>query len=94
MYLRVNHAQFDPSRYDELKRLTPEIMAAIQKIPGCMGVEHAMNRTSGRAVTISRWPTEDHATDTAPREHIPEVIAGLKAEGLDYQSFEIYEVIS
>ncbi len=94
MYLRVNPAHFDPARYDELKRLTPEIMTAIQKIPGCMGVEHAMDRTSGRAVTISRWPTEDHATATTSREHIPEVIARLKAEGLEYESFTVYEVIS
>ena len=94
MYLRVNHGHFDPARYDEVNQLTSEIMTAIQQITGCLGVEHALNRTNGRAVTISRWPTEDHATATAPREHIPEVIARLKAEGLAYESFEIYEVIS
>ncbi len=94
MYLRVNRAQFDPARYDELRRFTPEIMAAIQQIPGCLGVEHAMSRTSGQAITISRWPTEDHATATAPRAHIADVIARLKEAGLEYGAFEVYEVIS
>jgi quinol monooxygenase YgiN len=94
MYLRVTYAQFDPTRYDELTRLTPEIMTAIQQISGCLGVEHAMSRTSGRAVTISRWPTEEQATATEPRAHIPAVIERLKEAGLAYGQSEIYEVLS
>jgi quinol monooxygenase YgiN len=94
MYLRVTRSQFDPARSGDIAPFATDIITAIQKIPGCLGVEHAMDRTTGRAVTISRWPTEEHATATAPREHLAELIARLNDAGLALEPSEIYEVVS
>ncbi len=94
MYLRVTRSQFDPARYDELRPMGADIIAAIQSLPGCLGVDHAMNRATGRAVTISRWPTEEEATATAPREQLAGLVARLKDAGLELEASDIYEAVS
>lgn len=94
MYIRVTHSRFDPARYDAVTPLAAQIITAIESLPGCLGVDHAMNRTTGRGVTISRWPTEEHASATAPREQLAGLIARLKDAGLELEPSEIYEAIS
>ncbi len=94
MYLRVTHSRFDPARYGEVTPLAAQIVTAIQSLPGCLGVDHALNRTTGRGVTISRWTMEEHATATAPREQLAGLVAQLQNAGVDLEPSEMYETVS
>lgn len=94
MYLRITRLRFDPARYDEIVSFSQEIVTAIQGLPDCQGVEYATNPASGQAITISRWPTEEHATAAAPRERLAPLVARLQDAGLEFEPSEIYEIPS
>ena len=91
MYLRVTPGQNDPAKADEMIRLVPEISAAIRQLPGCQGVQVAVDRATGRSVAVSTFDTREHAAFS--RETIGEPLRRLVAAGWQGEEPQIYEVV-
>jgi hypothetical protein len=92
MYIRITRGHLDPTRYDELVSMNPDIRAAITALPGCQGVQNGGDRTSGNTLTVTTWDTEEHARvsrDTA----LGVIMSRLQAIGAQLNPPEIYASI-
>lgn len=91
MYLRVTRGHWDPAKHDELARLVPEAIAAIQRLPGCQDVRNGVERSTGRTVTVSSFDTMEQAQFS--RDSLGEALARLQAAGWQGEAPEIYETL-
>jgi hypothetical protein len=89
--MRVTRSRVDPSKVDDANKVLPDIVADLKKLPGFQSVVIGGNRTTGEAVAVSTFDTEQHArwtanpsTDNATR---------LRSAGVDMSAPEIYEVL-
>ena len=92
MHMRVTRSRFDPSRIDESNKVTPELVAAVRRQPGCQSYVIGVDRASGRTVAMSTWDTEEHA-QLAP-DALGDVMPTLQALGLQMDPTETFEVVS
>ena len=93
MYIRVTRGRIDPSRYDEMSQLAPDVAAAVGRQPGFQSYVQAGNRAGGRIIAISTWDTEEHAAldrTTALADVMPRVLA----TGAQLDPPDIYEVMT
>ena len=97
MYLRIARMRFDPAQYDDawalIEALVAEaLVATLRQQPGFQGYYGAGDRTSGTAVAVSLWDTQEHAQlDRAvPDDFIPRA----QALGLQFELAEVYEVVA
>ena len=62
--VRVSRGNFDPSRFEEVDRMTKEtgkyLISAIQKLPGLL-YYYAGASPNGSMVHVSIWDSEEHA---------------------------------
>lgn len=91
MYLRISHVHFDPERYDELVPIVEEVTARVQQLPGNQHVHQGVDRTTGGAVAVSLWHTEEHARFS--REALGDAVERLQAIGVRLEPPQIYEVV-
>ena len=92
MYMRVTRSRFDPSKIDEINKVTPELVAAVRGHPGCQSYVIGADRAGGRTVAVSTWDTEEHA-QLSP-DALGDVMPRLQALGLQMDPSEIFEVVS
>ncbi len=91
MYLRISHVHFDPERYDDLVPIVDEVTAKVQQLPGNQHVHQGVDRTTGAAVAVSLWDTEEHARFS--RDALGDAIARLQGIGVRFEPPQIYEVL-
>lgn len=62
--LRVSRGTFDPTRFEEIERMTREtstyLIPAIQRLPGLISYFAAIS-PSGSLLHVSVWDSDDHA---------------------------------
>ena len=92
MYIRVTRGRFDPAKYDEMRRLSQDVDAAVQRLPGCQGVHTGGDRTAGRLIAVSTWDSEEHARFS--RDALGDVVARLQSLGGQLEPPEIYESLT
>jgi quinol monooxygenase YgiN len=93
MYMRVTRGRVDPSGYDDLMGLAPDIRASVSRQPGCQSYTQGGDRASGKTIALSTWDTEEHARmdrNTALADVLPRV----QATGVQLDPPDIYEVVS
>jgi quinol monooxygenase YgiN len=90
MYIRVTRSQSDPANIDETTALVADIRAAIRDLPGCQGVQIAVDRLTGKSVAISTYDTPEHARFSRDTLGVP--LARLVATGWQPDPPAIYEV--
>ena len=93
MYMRVTRVRFDPARYDEWNRIAEAMIAFGQRLPGIQGTYGGVDRTSGTAVGISLWDTEEHARFTLDPATLGDLLPRIQALGMQMEPAEIYEVV-
>ncbi len=92
MYIRVTRGRFDPAKYEEFQRLSHDVHAAVQRLPGCQSVHTGGDRNSGRLIAVSTWDSEEHARFS--RDALGDVVARLQSLGGQLEPPEIYESIA
>ncbi len=92
MYLRVTHAQFNPSRYNDVMPVAREVNTAIQQLPGCQGFYQGINRNAGTVAAVSIWDTEEHARFS--RDALGDTLTRLQDLGVQLEPPRIYEMVS
>ncbi len=55
MYMRVTRGRHDPSKFDEISKLRPDLVAAVERQPGFQSYLTGADRASGRTVAVSTW---------------------------------------
>jgi quinol monooxygenase YgiN len=91
MYLRITRARFDPARYDAILPLIRELIAAVQRLPGCQAVYPGMDRTQGTTAFVSVWDSEEHARFS--RDVLGDVVKRLEAAGAPAEPPEVLEIV-
>ncbi len=91
MYLRITRGRFDPARYDEIRPVLEDVLAAVQRLPGFQSYYNGIDRTAGTAVAVSAWDSEEHVR--FDRAALGDAIPRLQALGMQLEPAEIYEVI-
>jgi len=61
MFVRIVRSRLG-SRFDVDPALTAALAAAVKGLPGNQSFTGAIDRANSRAVTISTWDTEEHAS--------------------------------
>ena len=92
MYIRVTRGRFDPAKYDEMRGLSEEVNAAVQRLPGCQGVYTGGDRDAGRLIAVSTWDSEEHARFS--RDALGEVVGRLQSLGGQLEPPEVYESLT
>ena len=90
MYLRITRGSFDPSRFDEVRRLNQEIRAGLQRLPGFQGGQAGIDRNAGRLAAVTTWDTEEHARFS--RDALGDVLPRVQALGVQFEPPEVYEI--
>jgi hypothetical protein len=90
-YLRLTRGRFDPAAYDEVVRLTGEIAAATEQLPGYRGQHHGVDRAGGTLVAVSLWDSVEHARHS--REALGPAHAAAVAAGVWLEPPEVYAVV-
>ena len=92
MYLRSTRGHFDPTKSGEAAALLPDIVAAIQQLPGCQGVQAGIDPATGGTLSVSSFDTQEHAQFT--RESLGEAFTRLQALGWKGEAPEFYETVA
>ena len=92
MYLRITHAQFDLSRYDEAEPIVQAANTAVRQLPGYQNLYQGIDRTTGAGVVVSVWDTEEHARFS--RDRLGDTVARLQDLGAQLDHPRIYEIRS
>jgi len=91
MFIRVTRGRVDPSRYDQMSQLVPDVAASVGRQPGFHSYLQGGDRASGKIIAISTWDTAEHAAldrTTALTDVMPRVVA----TGAQLDPPDIYEV--
>jgi heme-degrading monooxygenase HmoA len=89
-YMRVTRSRVDPSKVDEANKVLPDIIAAIKQLPGFQSIAVGGNRTTGEAIAVSIFDTEEHARWTANPQ--TDNASRLRAAGVQMDPPEFFEV--
>jgi hypothetical protein len=57
IYLRITRAHFNPSRYEELQAVVPDVSAAIRLLPGFQSMQTGVDRANGKSVSVTTFDT-------------------------------------
>jgi hypothetical protein len=90
-YLRLTRGRFDPAAYEEVVRLTGEIAAATEQLPGYRSQHHGVDRGGGTLVAVSLWDSAEHARFS--REALGPAHAAAVAAGVWLEPPEVYPVV-
>jgi hypothetical protein len=89
-YMRVTRSRVDPSRVDEANKVLPDIIAGIKQLPGFQSIVVGGDRTTGEAIAVSMFDTEEHARWTANPN--TDNASRLRAAGVQMSAPEYFEV--
>jgi hypothetical protein len=92
MYLRSTRGHFDPTKSGEATALLPDIVAAIERLPGCQGVQAGVDPTTGGTLSVSSFDTQEHAHFS--RESLGDAFTRLQALGWQGEAPEFYETVA
>ena len=92
MYLRSTRGHFDPTKAKEATALLPAIVAAIERLPGCQGVQAGVDLATGGTLSVSSFDTQEHAQ--FPRESLGDEFTRLQALGWQGEAPEFYETVA
>ena len=92
MYLRSTRGHFDPAKSGEATALLPDIVAAIQRLPGCQGVQAGVDPATGGTLSVSSFDTQEHAHFS--RESLGDAFTRLQALGWQGEAPEFYETVA
>ena len=92
MHARVSTYEASPERVDELERAFSDAAGSAQALEGNAGGYFMVDRTNGRAVTVTLWESEDALRQSA------EAADRLRSEatspsGASITSVNSYEVV-
>jgi len=93
MYARLicgNWADIALPFSDSTRQTVRELHLAVKALPGNQSYIGAVDRATGRAMSVSVWDTEEHAR--FPADALGDLPARLESLGLQVQSSEIMEV--
>jgi len=90
-YLRLTRGRFDPAAYEEVVRLTGEIAAATEQLPGYRSQHHGVDRAGGTLVAVSLWDSAEHARHS--REALGPAHAAAVAAGVWLEPPEVFAVV-
>ncbi len=91
MFLRCTRSQFDPAKADEVAALGSELKAIFGKLPGIQHFHTALDRATGKAITITIFDTREHAQ--FGRDALGDIVARFQAAGVKIEAAEIYEIV-
>ncbi len=91
MILRCTRSQFDPAKADEVAAIGGELKAIFGKLPGIQHSHTALDRATGKAITITIFDTREHAQ--FGRETLGDIVARLQAAGVTIEPAELYETV-
>jgi hypothetical protein len=91
MFVRVVRSRVDPAKIESDSQLTQDLAAAVKAMPGNQSFMGAVDRANGRAITISTWDTQEHASYSP--DALGQVQSRVRAIVTDIDPPEIYEVI-
>ncbi len=89
-FMRVTRGRFDPANADEVESIRPELVAALQRLPGLQHFHVGIDREGGRGVVVAIFDTREHAE--SPPEALGPVLARLQPAGVQPESREVYEI--
>jgi hypothetical protein len=92
MFVRVVRSRVDRSKMDTDSQLAQDLAAAVKRMPGNQSFMGGVDRANGRAITVSTWDTEQHASYSP--DALGDVQSRLRGLTTDVDPPEIYEVIS
>jgi hypothetical protein len=91
-YLRITRGRFDPARYEEVARLTQDIAAAAQPLPGYRNGYNGPDRATGALAAAGLWDSAEHARFA--RGALGDAHTRAMARGLQLEPPEVYELTS
>ena len=89
-YMRVTRSRVDPARVDDANAVLPDLVASIRQLPGFQSLVVGGNRSTGEAIAVSTFDTEEHARWTANPN--TDNAARIRAAGIQMDSPEFFEV--
>ncbi len=90
-FMRITRSRFDPANADEVESIRPELVAALQRLPGLQHFHGGIDRESERGVVVAIFDTREHAE--LPPEALGPVLARLQSAGVQPESREVYEIL-
>ncbi|MBV9547115.1 MAG: hypothetical protein JOY61_22325 [Chloroflexi bacterium] len=90
--MRITTGRIDSGNVDELRKLAPDLVAAVRRMPGCQSFTGGVDRASGRTITVSTWDTQEHAGYAA--EALGDVVQKIRAAGTQIDPPQVFEVIT
>ena len=91
MFVRVVRSRVDPAKIESESQLRQDLSAAVKAMPGNQSFMGAVDRANGRAISISTWDTQEHASYSP--DALGQVQSRVRAIVTDMDPPEIYEVI-
>ncbi len=92
--MRVTRVRFDPVRYNEWLCLAEDLTAMGGRFLGFQGSYGGVDRTSGTAVGISLWDTEEHAQFTLDAATLGDLLPRIQTLGMQMEPAEVYEEVA
>jgi hypothetical protein len=90
-YVRVTPFRFDPTREEEVTRLSEErILPALRRLPGFRRYVSGVDRAAGRGVSVSEWDDQTHAQGL--REALGGLVGQAEALGVQFEAPQVYEI--
>jgi heme-degrading monooxygenase HmoA len=92
MYARVNRFQEHTDDLDEATRIARhELVPQLEGVPGFLGVQSLVDRSTGRSLAITYWETEEamHASETRAGRVRSDAEALTGAELLSVERYEV-----
>ena len=88
MFVRVTRGRMDPARVEELRGIAEQAVRSGKELPGCRGIQIAVDRSSGRMVAVSTWDSEEQA------QAMSRLRGQAEAAGVQFEAPEMFEVIA
>jgi quinol monooxygenase YgiN len=92
MYIRVVRGRGDPAKLDEMTPHVPDIISAVQRLPGCQHIHVGIDRDTGRTISVSIFDSREQAQYTS--DSLGEPIARLRSVGWQPEPPEFYEAVT
>jgi hypothetical protein len=91
MFLRCTRSTFDPAKADDVAAIGSELKALFATLPGIQHSHTALDRATGKAITITLFDTREHAQFS--REALGDIVARFHAAGVKIEAAEFYETV-
>jgi hypothetical protein len=91
MYIRVTPLAYDPAQEEAvLQIIDQQLLPTIRQFPGFVSYTGGVDRSSGRAITVTVWQDMDHAAGF--RTALGGLIQQFEAVGVRFEPAQLYEL--